>query len=57
MIRNFWLGLRNQRVDWNTRHNSRAYDAGILVGGLTLWVAMPVLSIFALGVLAGLWWR
>lgn len=55
-IRNFWRGLRNERVDWNTRHNSRAYDLGLSTGLIGLFVVMPVLSIFGLGVLAGLWW-
>lgn len=53
----FWRGLRNEHVDWNTRHNSRAYDLGLGTGLISLFVVMPVLSIFAIGVLAGLWWR
>lgn len=53
---NFLKGLVGSRVDWSTRHNSKAYDAGDSTAVIVIF-AVPVVVIFAAGFAAGWWLR
>ena len=51
-IGNFCSGLTMGHVDWNTRHNSRAYAAGINTSCVVL-ILTPFAICFTIGFVAG----
>lgn len=55
MIARFIKGFFGRHVDWQTRHNSRAYDFGRTAKMLAIFGA-PFIFVFVGGFIAGRYW-